>query len=106
MRRKTSHGCMAASPGQRNERGFVLLVVLSVLGLLAVVAAVFAQVTRTHVKNVAATLEAARAEALADAGAHLAIADIVAARENDAGRRFPLNAGAVACSVEGEQGAI
>ncbi len=82
------------------ERGFVLLVVLSALGLLALVAASFAQIARTHVKAAAAAGESARAEAFADAGVQLAILDLVAARESQApSRRFPLNAAPVACSL-------
>jgi general secretion pathway protein K len=96
----------AARAGGRRERGFVLLVVLSVLGLLAVVAAVFAHVTRTHVKSVAAGVAVARAEALADAGANLAILDLLAARESETSRRFALNATPVTCSVEGEEGTL
>lgn len=89
--------------GASAERGFVLLVVLSALGLLALVAASFAQIARTHVKAAAAAGESARAEALADAGVQLAILDLVAAREAQApNRRFPLNAAPVACRIGAE----
>jgi general secretion pathway protein K len=87
------------------ERGFVLLVVLSALGLLALVAATFTQVARMHIKAAAASVEGARAEALSDAGVHLAILVVVAAREQEAAnRRFALNAVPVTCSFE-EDGA-
>jgi len=88
-------------PPAKGERGFVLLVVLSVLGLLALVVATFAHVTRTHVKAAAASVESGRAEALADAGVNLAILDVIAARETqNASRRFALNAVPVTCSLE------
>lgn len=84
----------------------MLLVVLSVLGLVAVIAAVFAQMTRTHVKGVAASVGAARAEALADAGANLAILDLVTARDSEQARRFALNGTPATCSLEGEDATI
>jgi len=88
-------------PPAKGERGFVLLVVLSVLGLLALVVATFAHVTRTHVKAAAASVESGRAEALADAGVNLAILDVIAARETEnASRRFALNAVPATCSLE------
>jgi general secretion pathway protein K len=87
------------------ERGFVLLVVLSTVGLLALVAATFTLLARTHVKVAAVSSESARAEALADAGANLAILDLVASREKEANnRRFLLNATPVVCSY-GSDGA-
>lgn len=83
------------------ERGFVLLVVLSVLGLLALVVATFAHITRAHVKAAAAAVESARAEALADAGVNLVILDLITAREAQAtDRRFALNAVPVRCAFE------
>jgi general secretion pathway protein K len=89
-----------------SQRGFVLLVVLSVLGLLAVVAASFAQVARTHMKLAAVASEGAKAEALADAGVHIVILDLVAARgAESAGRRFALDGSPLACSI-GDEGAV
>ena len=87
----------------RSQRGFVLLVVLSALGLLAVVAASFAQIARTHIKVAAVAGESARAEALADAGVHIAILDLVAARENQPpNRRFALDATPLTCSISSD----
>lgn len=95
------------SPTARGERGFVLLVVLSVLGLLALVVATFAHVTRTHVKAAAASVGSGRAEALADAGVNLAILDAIAARETEkVNRRFRLDATPATCSLEGEAGVL
>jgi general secretion pathway protein K len=90
----------------RGQRGFVLLVVLSVLGLLAVVAASFGQVARNHMKLAAVASEGARAEALADAGVHIVILDLVAARDAPSPtRRFALDATPLSCSIGGD-GAI
>jgi general secretion pathway protein K len=90
-------------PTQRStsrQRGFTLLVVLSMLGLLAVVAASFAQMARNHVRLAAVAGEAARAEALADAGVHLAILDLIAAREGRSSpQRFALDATPFACGM-------
>jgi general secretion pathway protein K len=86
------------APGR--QRGFVLLVVLSALGLLAIVAASFAQIARSHVKAVLAAGESARAEALADAGVQLVILDLVGAREaQPSSRRFALDAAPLFCSI-------
>lgn len=86
--------------GPRTERGFILLVVLSAIGLLALVAASFTQIARTHVKVASATVEGARAEALADAGVQLAVMDLVAASANQgARRRFALDATLHVCGV-------
>jgi general secretion pathway protein K len=86
--------------GSSRQRGFALLVVLSALGLLAVVAAGFAHVARSHIKLAAAAGAGARAEALADAGVHMAILDLLAARESGPGnRRFALDATPFSCSA-------
>lgn len=92
-------------PRRNAERGFVLLVVLSTLGLLALVAASFAQIARTHIKVVAVASESARAESLADAGVNMAILDLVSVRENPVpSGRFAHNAAPFTCSF-GSDGA-
>jgi general secretion pathway protein K len=88
---------------KRSQRGFVLLVVLSVLGILAVVAAGFAQVARNHMRLAAVASEGARAEALADAGVHIVVLDLVATRgAQSSARRFALDATPLACSIDGD----
>jgi general secretion pathway protein K len=75
-------------------------VVLGALGILALVAVSFAQVARNHMRLAAAVSEGAKAEALADAGVHMAILDLIAARENQqARRRFALDGAPLTCSV-------
>jgi len=86
----------------RRQRGFALLVVLSALGLLALVAAAFAQVARSHIKLAASAGAGARAEALADAGVHIAILDLVGARESGpVGRRLALDSTPFPCGAGG-----
>jgi general secretion pathway protein K len=88
---------------KRSQRGFVLLVVLSVLGILAVVAAGFAQVARNHMRLAAVASEGARAEAFADAGVHVVVLDLVAARgAQPSARRFALDGTPLACSIDGD----
>jgi general secretion pathway protein K len=88
--------------GRRGQRGFALVVVLSALGLLALVAAAFAHVARSHIKLAASAGVGARAEALADAGVHIAILDLVAARESGwGGRRLALDSTPFFCSAGG-----
>jgi general secretion pathway protein K len=69
-----------------SERGFVLLIVIWVTGLLALIAVSFGTAVRTRIKVTANTVENARAEALADAGVNIAIMDLVATRPNRAPR--------------------
>jgi general secretion pathway protein K len=88
------------------QRGFVLLVVLSTLGVLAVVTVAFTQLARTNVRIAAAAGDSARAEALADAGVNVAVLDLFAARAKaPASRRFPPDASPVTCSM-GDHGSV
>jgi general secretion pathway protein K len=65
------------------DRGFILIVVISAIGILALVAASFAQITSSHVRAATSAVQSAGAEALADAGVQLAILDLVAARSGN-----------------------
>jgi general secretion pathway protein K len=88
--------------GGKAQRGFALLVVLSALGVLALVAAGFTHVAHSHIRLAAGAGASARAEALADAGVHIVILDLVAARESGPGsRRFELDATPSICSAGG-----
>lgn len=94
---------MAASEKKRtsrSSRGFVLLVVLATLGLLSASVVSFTQITRSHVKVIAALSESARAEALADAGVNIAILELVSAREKEPpARRFMPDGSPFACRI-------
>src|SRR5262245_36037154 len=88
--------------GDARDRGFILIVVISALGILALVAASFAQITSTHVRTAASAVQSAGAEALADAGVHLAILDLVAGQIGGASRqRFARDGTALACEADG-----
>lgn len=94
-------------PGSRpvrpREAGFVLLLVISAIGLLALVAAGFAHMARTQVKTAASASESARAEALADAGVHLAVLDLLQAQaEQNHPRRYALDGTPVSCAMSGD----
>ena len=65
---------------ERSDAGFALLLVIACVGLLAVAAAVFARLANTHVRTVALQVEAARLEAIADAGISLAVLRLHALR--------------------------
>ena len=89
-----------AQLGTGSQRGFVLLIVLSVLGLMAMVAASFGQMARNHIKLAAVASGDASAEALADAGVYIAILDLMAGREGQSpDRRFALDATPFSCSM-------
>jgi general secretion pathway protein K len=93
-----------ASPGKaaapERERGFVLIIVIAVLGLLALAAAGFAQVTRSQVKAAASTVGSSTAQGLADAGVQLAVLDLVLGRQDPSyQRRFAVGAKPFACDA-------
>lgn len=91
------------TPTDGDERGFALVTVLWIAGLLAMMTAGLSVSVRTHVRVVANVTESAKAEALADAGAALAVMDLMAARgSGEHRRRFPADGQAVACSIPGE----
>jgi len=88
--------------GEARDRGFILIVVISALGILALVAASFAQMTSSHVRTAASAVQSAGAEALADAGVQLAILDLVASQPAGAPRqRFARDGAARACEADG-----
>jgi general secretion pathway protein K len=78
-----------------------LIVVISAIGILALVAVSFAQITGSHVRTAASAVQSAGAETLADAGVQLAILDLVANRQPSGPqrRRFALNGTALACDA-------
>lgn len=88
----------------RDERGFILVIVLWVAGLLAVMTASLSLSVRTQVRVAANLAESAKAEALANAGITLAVMDLVAAqRSRDHERRFPVeDSAATTCSIPGD----
>ena len=91
-------GVTRNSPPVSSERGFVLLIVIWVTGLLALTAASFVNSVRTHIKLTANIVENAQAEALADAGVHIAVMNLVAYRQTRAGdRRFAVDGTPTVC---------
>lgn len=82
------------------DGGFALVVVLAVLGLISLVVISFSLAVRSHLRSVAAIGASARAEALADGGVELAVADLLAVREDRTrARRHPVDATPVACRM-------
>lgn len=82
------------------DAGFALVVVVLALGLLAAAILTFSQAVRSHLRTVTAAAAAARAEALADGGVELALADLLAVRESRTlKRRFPIDGTSVACAA-------
>jgi general secretion pathway protein K len=84
----------------RPDGGFVLIVVLWTLLFLAFAAGVFSLATRSHIRTTSAVGDRARAEALADAGAHLALIDLIdQQRDRRRQRRFPVDGRILTCSA-------
>jgi general secretion pathway protein K len=101
----------------KHEAGFVLIIVITVIGLLALAAAGFAQVTRSQVKTAASSVGSSTAQALADAGVELAILELLQARQDPSyQRRFALdgkpflcedgNGGRLAVAISDEAGKV
>lgn len=85
-----------------DDRGFALLVVISTVGLMALLVAAFSLSVRTELRSTAAAVENAKAEALADGGASLAILNIIAVRsQSGTVSRFPPDGSPVFCAMSG-----
>lgn len=85
------------------DKGFVLVIVIWFVGLLALIAATFAHTARTHIRISANALESTRAELLTDAGVMLAVRDLVlSAQSIGQPRRFAITSQPVSCLVEPE----
>ncbi len=71
-------------PGDLNsaDRGFTMIVVLWVIALLTLILTGFLRSAGTHTGIAANAVTSARAEALADAGVHLAVLDLIQAATN------------------------
>jgi general secretion pathway protein K len=84
----------------RDDKGFVLVLVLGAAILLAIFAAGFSATVRSYVRSAATRVELAQARAIADGGINLALVDIAEARAHaSAERRFELDGPAVACET-------
>jgi len=84
------------------QRGFILVTVLWLVALFAVAVAVFSRAVTSEIRVTANVAGAAAAEALADAGASLAILDLVREFNERTAPRYPRNGGAgPVCSLEG-----
>jgi general secretion pathway protein K len=89
------------------DSGFVLLAVLLVSLILIASASALTHAVRGRIALTTAVGRSAEAEALADAGVHLAMLDIEDARGNPQGaRRFPTGAAPVFCSAPDGKGTI
>ncbi|WP_088348607.1 MULTISPECIES: type II secretion system protein GspK [Rhodomicrobium] len=90
-------------PPPPDDRGFALVLVLWVAGLLAVMTASLSSSVRTHVRVAANVAESARAEALADSGITLAVMDLMSTRRGRGHqRRFSVDGQGTLCLVPGE----
>ncbi|MDX2308370.1 MAG: type II secretion system protein GspK [Hyphomicrobium sp.] len=84
--------------GRRADAGFVLVVVLALCLTLALIGAIVARQIRSEIRDRAALTSVAEAEAAADAGVALVLADWMAtAPENGAGARFVPGQGPTHC---------
>ncbi|MFA5949765.1 MAG: hypothetical protein WC807_05730 [Hyphomicrobium sp.] len=85
----------------RDQQGFVLILVLWMVVLVALMAAAFSRATQSYIREVASRSRSAQAEAIADAGINLVALDLAAVRDAPRrSRRFPLDGGETACQLE------
>jgi general secretion pathway protein K len=66
---------------------------------MSIVAYVFTNAVRSHLRNAAAQTGTAEAEAAADAGVNLAILDLVRAGQGGGGRRFSIDGRTAVCTL-------
>jgi general secretion pathway protein K len=93
--------------GLNAEEGFALVAVILLCLLMSIVAYVFTSAVRSHLRNAAAQVGAAEAEAAADAGVNLAVLDLLRAGQDDSLRRFAIDGRTAVCSLsQGQQLAI
>lgn len=86
------------------QEGFALVVVLWAGLLLALMAAGFATALRSRLRDTAAKVDTARAQALANAGINLAILDLVNTQESGVVTgRFARDGSPLSCSLDGGQ---
>lgn len=84
----------------KGERGFVLVTVLWIAGLLVVLASTFAITVETHIRIAANITGSAAAESLADGGVALAIIELKQAKESpDLPSRIRPGAGGFTCAM-------
>ncbi|MGE0022392.1 MAG: general secretion pathway protein GspK [Hyphomicrobium sp.] len=96
-----------ASFTEESDSGFVLLAVLLVSLILIAVTSALTTTVRGRLEIARAVAGSAEAEALADAGAHIAMLDIDDARRNGGGaRRFPIGGAPVSCIAPNGKGTI
>lgn len=85
------------------DHGFIFIVVLWLIAIVAVAAATFRNSTQTSIQLASNLSENARAEAYADAGAELAFADILeSAADPQRPPRFPPDGRSIRCSIDSQ----
>jgi hypothetical protein len=87
LKRLTSFGICKAYPRHRDD-GFALIVVIGVVSLLAAVAIIFTAAVRSYIRTHSAEVGVAEAQALADAGANIAILRLLGSLANDEPYKF------------------
>src|SRR4029077_12064042 len=76
--------------GVKAEPGFVMVIVIAAIALLAMAASIFAKVTCTQVRASAIAVETAQANALVAAGINLTLLKLLAFRANPTGSQRDL----------------
>ena len=98
----TRRRLIAAEGPQGRARGFILIVVIWLVALLALMSGAFVRSVQGHVRSSAVHSQLARAETIADSGFALAVLDLAESRAAPGReRRFPVNGKAVTCQLGG-----
>ena len=89
-----------SQPNEKRDRGFVLVLVLWSVILLALMAAGFSASVRAYLRSVTTDKEIVRAEAAADGGINLALMDLATSRKKDVSQsRFAADGSTAACQM-------
>ncbi len=90
-------------PHTDTDSGYVLIVVIWTVAVLALIALAFTRNAQTYVRTAAHGIESARAEAFADSGISLAVLGLTANRRGGVRvGRFPVDGSEVACSLDND----
>lgn len=98
----TVHSGEGDGAGRPREAGFILVLVIWIALLLSILVMGLAWSGRSHLRLTSSRIESAKAEAVADAGAHLAVLWLAAAQQDPAvAPRLPVDGTPRFCSLPG-----
>lgn len=84
----------------RDSRGFILIVVLWIIAILALISAGFSRSVQSHLRDASSASRSAKAESLADAGVNIVALDLIGVRDDRSyTRRFRVDGTPATCGL-------